>query len=353
MENLKAMGTGSGTSNRRASQVGALVCLCMFVAVLWAPPALTQTPKKTEVGTAVESWYHTEDEGVEPPAPLPVPVPVAPEPVNPYGENTLHVAIAGGQEEARTYIALDLAKLPATFEVGEASLTLPIDPGGATLNPETSRVQVCLSDLPAKSQEGSFEEPPEVDCKTKTPATYAKEPFPHLEADITKFGEDLAFSGLVILPSERAVEKQDTWHVTFYGKKNEAEGAKPITAELTVLPPEDPFADDDFVVPDTPDGEEGAAISPPVSGTSEAPSFDVPTSSAGPSLDSGTAPETPATEEPVDTGDQPVAAGPELELAAEVEPAYTIVWALPLLLLALSLYLGSALTRDVVVRHHR
>jgi hypothetical protein len=329
-----------------------VICLSLFTAVLWAPVAHPAESKKVEIETAVEAWYHTADDTV---LPSPAPVPVAPEPANPYAEDTLHVAIAGGQEEARTYITLDLADLPTPFELGEAILTLPIDPNDGSLNADTSRVQVCLSDLSAKSQEGSFESPPKPDCKTSAPASYFKEPFPHLRADITDFGDDLAFSGLAILPTDRAKEKQDTWHVAFYGKKNKAKEAKPITAKLTILPAEDPFDLDGPTAPPLDGGSTGET------GGGEAPSFDsgggsidlgFQDSASGPSLDPAEPAQNEPAPEPVEPGDDPeVAAAPELDLTTnEVEPAYTIVWALPLLLLALSLYLGPALTRDVVVR---
>jgi hypothetical protein len=306
---------------------------------MWSPMVSgAQTADKETVQTAIEAWYHVADDSASPP-----PLPAQPEPLNPYGENTLHVSITGGQEDARTYIALDLGDLPTTFELAEATVKLPISAGGATVNAESARVHVCLSDLPPRSQEGSFEEPPEPDCKNPAPAIYKEKPYPHLLADITDFGVDLAYSGLAIMSSARAKEKGDTWHVTLYGKKNENEDARPITARLIVLPAEDPFADLDF----DPNAEFGGTQD--FGSTGGTGDFDF-SNSTGPSFDSGSAPDIGGAEDPIDAA-EPTEAAPELELASEeVESAYTIVWALPLLLLALSFYFGSALTREIVLR---
>lgn len=324
----------AATGMRRAS----VVCLLLFALSLWAPPAWTQTaPEKTKTGTSLEAWYYVADDSQQDPVPLPV----VPDPVNPYGEDTLHVGITAGREESRTYVTLDVTDLPATFKLVEGKLVMPIAPDNGTIGAEDSRVQVCLALPPAKSAEGSFEEPPEVDCKTKSPAGYRAKPFPRLEADLTPFEDDLTFSALAIVPSERAVEKQDTWHVAFYGKKNETEGAKPIMAELS-------FVEEEFDVP---------ALADPVTG-------DVPSSTGdfntgvGNIGDFGTAPSSDTgagsapTGDPDDGGESAPAAvaQPQTAPLTATKPGYNIVWAVPPLLLALYFYFGSALTSRVVSR---
>ncbi len=340
------MDDGRWRRRRRASQA-ALVFLLLFSLTIWAPvasQAQSPVPEEAAVPTDIEAWYYVADEGAEPP----VPPPVLPDPVNPYGENTLHVSVTGGQEETRTYLTLDTASLPVTFELIEGILELSIDPGGVTLNPDTARVQVCLSDPPPESVEGSFEEPPEVDCASKVPATYEAEPSPHLVADITDFGTDLTFSGLAIMPSVRAREQGDTWHLTFYGKKNESEGAKPITARLTFIEPVDPIFDLDDGSDDTETG------SVPDFSSGDSGGFDFDTSTA-PSFDVGSAPGDEVVDEPGDAASpMPAAEEDVFALASEeAPPSYTIVWALPLLLLAFASYFSSALTRQIVVRRDR
>lgn len=329
-----------GAAQHRRGSRAALVLLLLFALTMWSPMASnaqSPVPEPATVPTDVEAWYYVADDTI-----APAPPPVVPDPVNPYGEDTLHVSITGGNEDARTYLTLDVTRLPTTFDLVEGILKLPIDPGGVTINAETARVQVCLSEIPPKSDEGSFEEPPEVNCKTKTPATYEEKPFPHLVADITEFGTDLSFSGLAILPSNRAKEKSDTWHVTFYGKKNETEDSRSITAQLTFTEPAPLFDFDDTDDADT-------SVPDFSSGGSEDFDFDT---STGPSFEAGDVPGNEAVEEPVAIA-TPVQADEEegFELAAEEAlPSYTIVWALPLLLLAFATYFSSALTREIVLR---
>ncbi|MGH2806766.1 MAG: hypothetical protein ACRDKT_05770 [Actinomycetota bacterium] len=324
-------------SNNAWRQRAAVFCLLLFALSLWAPPAWTQTaPERANTSTALEAWYYVADDSYEPPAPLPV----VPDPVNPYGENTLHVGITGGQEDTRTYIALDVEDLPVTFELIDGTLILPIAESNGTINAEDSRVSVCLATLPPKAEEGSFEEPPEVDCKTKSPATYRGKPFPHLKAELKPFEEDLAFSALAIMPSERAVEKQDTWHVAFYAKKNKEEEAKPIEATLS-------YVEEDVTGPVIDSPDIGSA---PVSGSG---GFDV--GDVG-GFDSGGAPEIGGGE--VDTGEPApastaVVAQPQTQPVGDIRPGYNIVWSLPLVLLALYFYFGSALTREIVIRFDR
>lgn len=334
-----------GRSSRHSSRA-ALVFLLLSAVTMWAPAtsnAQAPVPEEVTVPTDIEAWYYIADDSIEPPAPLPpAPLPV-PDPVNPYGEDTLHVSITSGEEDARTYITLDLSGLPATFELVDGILTLPIDPSGVTMNPDTARVQVCLSEIPPQSEEGSFEEPPEVDCSTKAPASYEEQPSPHLVADITDLDADLTFSGLAIMPSDRAREQSDTWHVTFYGKKNEAEGAEPITAELTFVESEPVF---DF---DTGDDDDGFGSTAPDFGSGDPGAFDFDTS-MGPSFDVGSAGDEAVVDEPTDTA-TPLEAVEELEFASdEARPSYNVVWALPLLLFAFASYFSSALTRTIDLR---
>jgi hypothetical protein len=328
-----------GARAKRASQA-ALVFLLLFSVTVW-PPAVSNAqnpapPEEATVSTDVEAWYYVADKGV-----APAPLPAIPDPFSPYGENTLHVSITGGSEDARTYVTLDTTALPTIFELVEGTRELPIDLSGVTIGADTSRVQVCLATPPPESAEGSFEEPPDVDCSTRTPATYKAEPYPHLLADITDFGADLSFSALAVVPSDRAKEQSDTWHVTFYGKKNDTENARPITAHLTFVEPESPF--------DVDDGLDTGTSTPPdfSSGGSSVGGFDT---STGPSFDVGAAPgEEVAAQQPV--GAATPAPTEELGLASdETRAPYTIVWALPLLLLAFGSYFSSALTRSIVIR---
>jgi hypothetical protein len=311
-----------------------VVCAMLLALSLWSPSASAQPKLQTEVvPTSIEAWYYLI------PGPALPPLPTEPEPANPYGEDTLHVGITAGEEDSRTYISLNVEDLPLTFEIEKGYLELPIDPDNGTFGETSAHAQVCLADPPTESVEGSFEEPPEVDCKTKADATYRKKPYPRLIASLTEFGADLAFSGLAVLASKKAIENSETWHVAFYGKKNKAKEAKPIQAKLSFTK-EDPFAsfddsigsiNEDFGAPLSLGG--GADISS-VSG----PSFGNET------LDTAQQPDAPTQAE------SPVEALPAtVQPASQTRPA-TIVWYLPLVLFALASYLASALATQVVIR---
>jgi hypothetical protein len=320
---------------RRASRAAVVVVCALLLALsLWSPSAWAQPELQTEVvTTSVEAWYHLI------PGPTPPPLPTQPEPTNPYGEDTLHVGITGGQEDSRTYISLNVEDLPLTFEVEKGFLELPINPDNGTFGETSAHVQVCLSDPPAENVEGSFEEPPEVDCKTKADAKYRKKPYPRLIASLTEFGADLAFSGLAVMPSEKAKENGETWHVAFYGKKNKAKEAKPIKAKLSVTT-EDPFASfDDF---GSVNEDFGTAL-PGAGGGADISSV------SGPSFGSETV-DAPQQAEPPAQAETPAQAlPPSAQPASQTRPV-TIVWYLPLVLLALASYLASALATQVVVR---
>lgn len=318
----------------------AAVVLMLIVAVsAWSPYGwgATDVPKTEKVGTGVEAWYYVFPAS---PAPAPTPLPVAPDPVNPYGDDTLHVGITGGQEDSRTYISLDTKSLPTTFKLLDGTLILPIDPDDGTVMPDTARLQVCLTaSPPVKDDEGSFEEPPEIDCKTKSAADYQEKPYPHFEVNMTPFQDDLAFGGLAILPTDAAKEKNDSWHVAFYAKKNKDKTAKPITAKLQ-------FVEEDLTIQPT--------IAPPPTtgggGDISGGGFDL----SGGGTDFGDV-SVPGSGGTTDTGnpqqpspaETPTQALPQIEPTSLIKP-YSVVWVLPLLLLAFAFYFGGALTRRVV-----
>lgn len=317
-------------------------CLALVGLALWQPAGSAQPGGDTEsveVPTGVEAWYNT--------TPLPVgDLPVVPPPTNPYEEDTLHVRITGGQENARTYISLDLKRLPVGTEISDGLLSLPLAPSEKETDDDRSaRLWICLADPLDEKVSGSFEQPPKVDCESRSGATYVRKPRPHFIVDLAPFVDFLQTNSLAVLPSDVAREKGDTWHVSFYGKKNDTKSANPVTAELVIAevsglaaapPPVPPVNPDPAPPADSGFGSGSLNIGmpPPTQPLNDAP--------APPSSDR-LGSRTPATRNP-----QPVAAPPAEPTAAE-GPSYTAVWALPLLLLLLAGYFSSALTRDIVV----
>src|SRR5687768_3558308 len=92
-----------GRSQSGRAPRAAVVSMLLFALMVWSPSARTAPAKEATVPTDIEAWYYTSDDQADDPPP----VPFLPDPVNPYGENTLHVGITAGEEDARTYLALD------------------------------------------------------------------------------------------------------------------------------------------------------------------------------------------------------------------------------------------------------
>lgn len=332
------------------AQRAALVCLLLFSISLWIPAGWTApAPNREVVNSDLEAWYHVfPDSGQEAPA-----LPVTPDPVNPYQANTLHVGVTGGQEESRTYFDLDLDALPTDFVVVGGLLELPIDvsQGSPTQGAANALVQLCLAlAMPEKPVEGSFEAPPDIDCDTRSVGNYVEKPYPRVLIDLGPFAESLSFApGFAVVPTARAKEEAQNWHLTIYGKKNKSEAAHQITAEFT-------FTEGTEVVVPIEDGL-GAGSSGTTGGfTSSGGGVDLgstTSTSSGPSFGSSTATDTAVGEATPDPAATPigVAAPTTQELVDELQPsAYTVVWSLPLALLALAFFFGSALTHEAAGR---
>lgn len=278
-------------------------------------------------------------------------------PANPYPENTLHVASSGGQETARTYLAFS-PPLPFGAVLQEANLVLPIDadPSHGSASPEAASMIACLADPTFKPVKGSVEKPPDVDCEVRKSALYSAKRGV-FEVDLSRFVEKWDTSSemaLALLPSEKATTNNETWHVVFPATGEEG-GQDPPPAEDEA--PREITATFAYTIEETSSDPIGTDFEFDT-GTGTAPSstgsFD---SSTGPSfsgsvgagtLDTGTTAADPA-------ADPAEALGREesQEVVAFAEGfagpgfAYPIVWALPLLILALFAAVGRALTKEL------
>lgn len=298
----------------------ALAVLAM-VALRPTAPAAAVT---TEVGTSFEAWY----------ARLPT--------IEPRPADTLSVGVALGLEESRSYLALDLAGVDAA-EVTGGRLRLPIDVA-ASRSIEAAAIDVCQVGALGPEVAGSTEEPPAVDCTVTAEATLdagASE----LVADLTPFVSSLATTGLALVP--RPAAPTDTWRVVLFGRRSQAPGARPIRATLVLPDPPvrpapapaapSPAADVAAPASASPFGGEGTAFA-------SVDSFELPAVVAAPIEAS---PVVVPQLGPVD-----VAAAPAVSVAPAASPATTppgsLAFALPLVVLALAGYLGSALTRPAL-----
>lgn len=129
--------------------------------------------------------------------------------------------------------------------IAGGKLTLPVDaaPSDGSLRHDAASLIVCHVPDSVSATAGSLAKPPKTDCKAaSSPATYQAEPEPAFVVDLTAFAMTWAKGEspvLAVLPAPKAESEAETWHVTFWGKNNESEDAKPISAELSYQPPLD------------------------------------------------------------------------------------------------------------------
>ena len=327
-----------------------LVCLVILGAapfISGSSLAAVTGEEKVKKRPSKEAWHNQSPAcGVLPDcSPLPE--------ANPYPKDTLHVAASGGQETARTYLAFTL---PPGAVLDGGTLILPVDsnPDHGSLNPEDADFVACLTEPAFKEKRGSLEKPPEVNCDVRRGALYSKKD-KSFEVDLSRFddywiGPKVA---LALLPSDKAKNGNETWHVVFPAsdRKNEdaPEGDKKkerfITAtfeySLEAGGEDDPIGTEfEF---DT--GGGGGAPSSGGFGSSSVSSsggsFDAGSSTSGSGLTEASAPTEVASTE----GTQEVAffaegfAGPGF--------AYPLVWAMPLLILVAFTAVGRSLTKEL------
>lgn len=307
-----------------------------LLALLAGTSQALATDGSASTGTSAEAWYATAP-ACEPPGDCSL-LPEA----SAYPKDTLHVGITGGSPAATTYLELDDSALPDDARLSGGKLTLPVDTsqGDGSLAPETAHLVACVVTESFDKAEGSLTKPPAADCETATAAAqFTPDPEPAFTVDLTTFAASWADGvtpRLALLPSPDAKDARETWHVTFWGRKNENPDAAPITADLKYTT-----------------GVEG--IAPPPGADQEAAGW---ADDAGPVLRPppavpASAPETGA----LDLEDAAAPPGkeprqPELAPQAQAAPefrtvgyAYPGAWIMPLLLLVGFIATGCVLTK--------
>lgn len=302
-----------------AFRLGLVASAALFLIAMGAGPQAHAA--EATVPTDMEAWYHI----------TPQPTQGLP-PASPYPPETLHIGVAGGVENARTYLTLDLASVEVGSVITGGILTLPVDPSGGTIEAESAQMEACLAPQAPQSVQGSTEPPPEIDCSVRAEAVFADDPFPHFTVDLAPFIEitdafgGLRSGGVALMRAPAAQSTNATWHVALYAKDNDSEDARPITAAFAFDPPV-------------------FEVSPgPTTGGSESSGIDI----------GGSSPEIPSPQALLDPRPQPV---PEPVLdegdqgsteAAAFEdignPYLSWVLLVPLLLLIFVGYFGRALT---------
>lgn len=265
-------------------------------------------------------------------------------PVSPYPEDTLHVALSGGDETARSYIALSFL-LPPDAELMGGTLELPIDtdPAHGSVAPETADLIACLAGRKFKPVRGSLEKPPATKCAVRKGAIYDedKEVF---TVDLDRFLEDWddGIAALALRPSDSALAGTESWHVVLPADEEATDDDPIIEATLVYTVPTDTtdgFGFDPVPEPEPADPGSGSvsSFSPPTFDTAAAP----PVAQAEPMPST-----TPAATQPVDSQPVSAVAAPTTGFAGEGF-AYPIIWAFPLVLLVGYGLIGRALTKEL------
>jgi len=247
-----------------------------------------------------------------------------------YPARTLHVGVAAGIEEARTYLKLDLSEVPSDASLIAATLAVPLAGSDAgTFNPASARVAACMVTAPFPVVEGSRSPPPTVDCSMATAAVVTPaELVVDLTSIATRWTSGEANHGVALLPGQGDTPGA-TWHLAFTA------GTATATLQHEAAPPSAP-SDEPSAVPasEAPIESPAVGVDPTLFGPTEVLVPRPPQSPAAAIIAETEVPE------------------PFLAATRTGGPgfAYPIVMAVPLVLLALGGYLAWALSQPVTVR---
>lgn len=309
-----------------------------------APPGAVGSGSAT-VGVATDAWYSASSACTATPTGC---LPAAP-PASPYPAKTLQVGAAGGQEESRSYLTLDLTVLPAGTALTGGTLRLPVGPSQeGSVAPDTASLQACAVTGTFKDDvEGSTAAPPAVDCKQATaPAKYvaaagtAPAMFTvDLAAFATAWSEGATTQGIALLPTPDAAPGSP-WHVSMSAHDRDVAAPLRISALVSYA-----SAAGDGV---TSFEDTGVPPAMPESGTGSA-------SFAAPPLAPIASTQTPSTSVPASTPVIAPQAAPTAPAQQFVPQAavtlggfrYPAVFLLPILFAVICGWLGRALTRDL------
>jgi hypothetical protein len=290
--------------------------------------ASTQTH---QVIPTTEAWYQpnptcTSPAGCVGLGQLPVAPPASLPALTAYPVGSMHIAVAGGQETARSYLSFALPRLDGTLTA--ASIDIPLDTAQAdgSVTPESSHVLMCSFTGSITPASGSIDAPPTASCTSSALATYVATPAPHLHADLTPLLSSLSGgAGLALLPDPATVPSTDEWHVVF-SAHDRTDAAKTSPATMSVS------------LDTTPAPElSQPAVAPPVN-----------TVAAPPALGSIGLPTVGPQQAPVVNNPAPQVPVQSISQARTITVgyAYPIVWLLPLAFLLLVPVVARSLTRD-------
>ena len=300
-------------TRRRLWLVGLATSVSMSTALLVLGMWPAGAAEQRTVTTVADAWYAT-----SPLCGVPVACGSGASTTTSYPPDTLHVAMTGGQEAARSYIAFAPTAIPATTRATSGLLILPLAADAGTASAETGAITVCL--VPAGLPSPAPAAAPATDCKVSSPASYVQGTPDYYSADLGPFlkhGLDGLTLALIPTPVTATSEVADTWHAAFSGHARKAPGVQHIVAQVSLTTIATAAPTTPSTAPTTAPVSTGAV--PPASGPINLPSM------------------------PVSSTTEP-AAPPQVASATPVTPAvrpavfsikggkYGMVWTLPLAL---------------------
>lgn len=266
-----------------------------------------------------------------------------------YPVGTFHVGVTLGTEDSRSYLQLDLTKLPSGTQPTGGRLRLPLAPASdGTSNPEAATLRACLAPQPVREAQGTATaDPPTVECDGASvdavfvpaagdlPAAFTVD----LAALAGAWQAAAAPGALALLPGEGTTQA-DRWHLAFNEQGRVGDGlVKPIVAltytgsTVDAAAPQPPLVTapvESDTSPVAPVTSEGLVLP----GSASVESALVP-SSAGQASGIG--------------GPAVAAKQPTVNAVAFTTGGfrYPVVFLLPLLIAGVAAWLGRALTRDL------
>lgn len=330
--------TGAGRGTRRWGGLVTVAALCLLGSAsptaAAIPPSGDLSGQTSQAAVPVaESWYRP----LSPTCGTAVGcLPVSPSAL--YPADTLHVGVAAGQEESRSFISL---ALPGSTELRGGTLTLPVGSSSdGTVQADAAKVRACLVTGVVKDHvEGDIGNRPGADCSTSSPAVAKTSAAGTvLSVDLAPFVSEWAgapLGSLALVPAAD-VAQTDVWHLAFSRHDRKGTGVVPISATILVesdLTPEDvPSAPAE---PETP----GTSGLPPV-----IPVASVPAISPGNPPQVAPVPEQSAPPAPTVAGSNGLVPAAQ---SVDTSFAYPGVFLLPPLLLLALAWFARAFTRDL------
>lgn len=322
-----------------------------------------------------EAWFFRYRDPIEPVPPAPgelsdateIPRATVRDQTNPYRTETLHVGLAGGDDEAMAFLGLPTTDLGFAAQITGGEVRLPISGfGGAQARtPESADMIACLApEVVIEAHGGNWDSRYDFDCGVRGEVVLEEGSDPLTwTVDLAPFAAvwqpgDPAGIAIVPNPDTELSPPEQNWHVSFQNRHYQPAEAddpdkNPITVTLT-------YIEEDF--PEIGGGDDIAAPPPAPTDTTASPGFTPapPSRSAPPAAATGFAPPRPdPPPEAADGEPGPVEAAPadEAVAAQPMEPAVIrlnpLVYLLPFLAVGLAGLLGYSLTQQPVLPHAR